>query len=105
MAQSTSDFLVKRLIDWGVHRVYGYPGDGINGVFGALNRVDGKIKLIQVRHGEMAAFSACAHAKFAGRGGVCMRTSGAGAIHLRNGLYAATLYHQPAGAIVRQSWR
>src|SRR2546428_10223583 len=105
MAQSTSDFLVKRLIDWGVHRVYGYPGDGINGVFGALNRVDGKIKFIQVRHEEMAAFMACAHAKFTGEVGVCMATSGPGAIHLLNGLYDARLDHQPVVAIVGQSSR
>src|SRR5438552_9120713 len=105
MAQSTSDFLVKRLIDWGVHRVYGYPGDGINGVFGALNRVDGKIKFIQVRHEEMAAFMACAHAKFTGEVGVCMATSGPGAIHLLNGLYDAKLDHQPVVAIVGQSSR
>src|SRR5438876_366197 len=102
MAQSTSDFLVKRRIDWGVHRVYGYPGDGINGVFGALNRVDGKIKFIQVRHEEMAAFMACAHAKFTGQVGVCMATSGPGAIHLLNGLYDAKMDHQPVVAIVGQ---
>src|SRR5207244_2314157 len=105
MTQSTSDFLVKRLIDWGVHRVYGYPGDGINGVFGALNRVDGKIKFIQVRHEEMAAFMACAHAKFTGEAGVCMATSGPGAIHLLNGLYDAKLDHQPVVAIVGQQAR
>src|SRR5438128_1980588 len=105
MAQSTSDFLVKRLIDWGVHRVYGYPGDGINGVFGALNRVDGKIKFIQVRHEEMAAFMACAHAKFTGEVGVCLATSGPGAIHLLNGLYDAKMDHQPVVAIVGQQAR
>src|SRR2546428_2122121 len=105
MAQSTSDFLVKRLIDWGVHRVYGYPGDCINGVFGALNRVDGKIKFIQVRHEEMAAFMACAQAKFTGEVGVCMATSGPGAIHLLNGLDDAKLDHQPVVAIVGQSSR
>src|SRR5438309_11505680 len=104
MAQSTSDFLVKRLIDWGVHRVYGYPGDGINGVFGALNRVDGKIKFIQVRHEEMASFMACGHAKFTGEVGVCMATSGPGAIHLLNGLYDAKLDHQPVVAIVGQTY-
>src|SRR5438132_2869795 len=105
MADSTSEFLVKRLTDWGVKRVYGYPGDGINGVFGALNRVDGKIDFIQVRHEEMAAFMACAHAKFTGEVGVCMATSGPGAIHLLNGLYDAKLDHQPVVAIVGQSSR
>src|SRR5207245_8230714 len=84
MSQSTSDFLVQRLIDWGVKRVYGYPGDGINGVFGALNRAKTKIDFVQVRHEEMAAFMACAHAKFTGDVGVCMATSGPGAIHLLN---------------------
>ncbi len=105
MAQSTSDFLVQRLIDWGCKRVYGYPGDGINGVFGALNRADGKIDFVQVRHEEMAAFMACAHAKFTGEVGVCMATSGPGAIHLLNGLYDAKLDHQPVVAIVGQSSR
>src|SRR5438128_3408418 len=105
MAESTSDFLVRRLTDWGVKRVYGYPGDGINGVFGALNRADGKIEFIQVRHEEMAAFMACAHAKFTGEVGVCMATSGPGAIHLLDGLYDAKLDHQPVVAIVGQSSR
>ncbi len=105
MAETTSDFLVKRLTEWGVKRVYGYPGDGINGVFGALNRADDKISFIQVRHEEMAAFMACAHAKFTGEVGVCMATSGPGAIHLLNGLYDAKLDHQPVVAIVGQSSR
>src|SRR6266699_2417318 len=105
MAQSTSDFLVQRLIDWGVRRVYGYPGDGINGIMGALERANGKIDFIQVRHEEMAAFMACAHAKFTGEVGVCMATSGPGAIHLLNDLYDAKLDHQPVVAIVGQSSR
>ena len=100
MAQNTSDFLVKRLIDWGIHRVFGYPGDGINGVMGALNRADGEIQFIQTRHEELAAFMACAHAKFTGQVGVCMATSGPGAIHLLNGLYDAKKDHQPVVAIV-----
>src|SRR5438045_6100466 len=105
MAQTTSDFLVQRLIDWGCKRVYGYPGDGINGVFGALNRADGKIDFVQVRHEEMAAFMACAHAKFTGEVGVCMATSEPGAIHLLNGLYDAKRDHQPVVAIVGPSTR
>jgi pyruvate dehydrogenase (quinone) len=105
MAETTSDFLVKRLGEWGVRRVYGYPGDGINGIMGALERAKGKIDFIQVRHEEMAAFMACAHAKFTGQPGVCMATSGPGAIHLLNGLYDAKLDHQPVVAIVGQSSR
>jgi pyruvate dehydrogenase (quinone) len=105
MAETTSDFLVKRLTEWGVRRVYGYPGDGINGITGALQRADGKIDFVQVRHEEMAAFMACAHAKFTGEVGVCLATSGPGAIHLLNGLYDAKLDHQPVVAIVGQSSR
>src|SRR5438128_8968259 len=103
MAETTSDFLVKRLGEWGVRRIYGYPGDGINGIMGALERAEGKIDFIQVRHEEMAAFMACAHAKFTGEPGVCLATSGPGAIHLLNGLYDAKLDHQPVVAIVGQS--
>jgi pyruvate dehydrogenase (quinone) len=90
------------LYDWGIRRVFGYPGDGINGVMGALNRAGGKIQFIQVRHEEMAAFMACAHAKFTGEVGVCIATSGPGAIHLLNGLYDARMDHQPVLAIVGQ---
>jgi pyruvate dehydrogenase (quinone) len=99
---TTSDFLVQRLYDWGVRRVYGYPGDGINGVMGALNRDQEKVEFIQARHEEEAAFMACAHAKFTGEVGVCIATSGPGAIHLLNGLYDAKLDHQPVVAIVGQ---
>src|SRR2546427_12760699 len=105
MSHTTSDFLVQRLFDWGVRRVYGYPGDGINGIMGALDRADGKIDFVQVRHEEMAAFMACAHAKFTGEVGVCLATSGPGAIHLLNGLYDAKLDHQPVVAIVGQQAR
>jgi pyruvate dehydrogenase (quinone) len=105
MSQTTSDFLIQRLREWGVRRIYGYPGDGINGVMGALNRAKGEIELIQVRHEEMAAFMACAHAKFTGEVGVCISTSGPGAIHLLNGLYDAKLDHQPVVAIVGQQAR
>jgi pyruvate dehydrogenase (quinone) len=105
MAETVGDFVVQRLHAWGVNRIYGYPGDGINGIMGALDRADGKIKFIQVRHEEMAAFMACAHAKFTGEPGVCLATSGPGAIHLLNGLYDAKLDHQPVVAIVGQSSR
>ena len=105
MAQQVSDFIVGRLIDWGIRRIYGYPGDGINGVMGALNRAKDKIDFIQVRHEEMAAFMACGHAKFTGEVGVCISTSGPGAIHLLNGLYDAKMDHQPVVAIVGQQAR
>ena len=91
-----------RLTEWGVHRIYGYPGDGINAFLGALDRADGDPEFIQVRHEEMAAFMACGHAKFTGEVGVCIATSGPGAIHLLNGLYDAKLDHQPVVAIVGQ---
>ena len=80
--KTVGDFLVKRLHEWGVRRIYGYPGDGINGVLGALERADGLIEFIQVRHEEMAAFMAAAHAKFTGDMGVCLSTGGPGASHL-----------------------
>ena len=102
MAGTTSDYLVHRLHEWGVRRVYGYPGDGINGVMGALNRFREKIEFIQTRHEEDAAFMACAHAKFTGEVGICIATSGPGAIRLLNGLYDAKLDHQPVVAIVGQ---
>jgi pyruvate dehydrogenase (quinone) len=105
MADTVSDFLVSRLAEWGIHRIYGFPGDGINGILGALNRDAHGIEFIQVRHEEMAAFMACGHAKFTGEVGVCLATSGPGAIHLLNGLYDAKLDHQPVVAIVGQSAR
>jgi pyruvate dehydrogenase (quinone) len=105
MAEMVSDFLLKRLADWGVERIYGYPGDGIGGIIGALDRFSGEIEFVQVRHEEMAAFMACAHAKFTGEVGVCLATSGPGAIHLLNGLYDAKLDHQPVVAIVGQQKR
>lgn len=104
MAQTVGDFLVQRLHEWGVTRIYGYPGDGINGVFGALQRF-GKIQFIQARHEEMAAFMASAHAKFTGELGVCIATSGPGATHLVTGLYDARLDHMPVLAIVGQQAR
>src|ERR1700760_1605074 len=105
MSQTVSDFLVERLYAWNVRRIYGYPGDGINGVMGALNRAKGKIDFIQVRHEENAAFMACGHAKFTGEVGICMATSGPGAIHLLNGLYDAKMDHQPVVAIIGQQAR
>ncbi|HEV8250046.1 MAG TPA: thiamine pyrophosphate-requiring protein [Gaiellaceae bacterium] len=99
---TVADFVLNRLREWGVHRIYGYPGDGINGFLGALDRAEEDPELIQVRHEEMAAFMACGHAKFTGEVGVCIATSGPGAIHLLNGLYDAKLDHQPVVAIVGQ---
>ena len=105
MAELVSDHLIARLSEWGVRRIYGYPGDGINAIMGALDRANGSPRFIQVRHEEMAAFMACGHAKFTGEVGVCLATSGPGAIHLLNGLYDAKLDHQPVVAIVGQQAR
>ncbi|UVL81593.1 thiamine pyrophosphate-requiring protein [Pseudomonas sp. B21-028] len=105
MSMTVGDFLVERLYEWGVRCIYGYPGDGINGVFGALNRANGKIRFIQARHEEMAAFMACAHAKFTGELGVCIATSGPGASHLVTGLYDARMDHMPVLAISGQQAR
>lgn len=102
---NVSDHLLQRLQAWGVRTVYGYPGDGINGIMGAFNRDDHGIRFVQARHEEMAAFMACGHAKFTGEVGVCLATSGPGAIHLLNGLYDAKLDHTPVVAIVGQSAR
>jgi pyruvate dehydrogenase (quinone) len=101
MSATVSDYLLYRLTQWGIRRIYGYPGDGINGILGALGR-NSELQFIQTRHEEMAAFMACAHAKFTGEPGVCLATSGPGAIHLLNGLYDAKLDHQPVVAIVGQ---
>ena len=105
MTTTVGDFIVERLYQWGVRRIYGYPGDGINGVFGALNRADGKIRFIQARHEEMAAFMAAADAKFSGQLGACIATSGPGATHLLTGLYDARMDHMPALAITGQQAR
>jgi len=105
MSDNVADFVLKRLREWGVHRIYGYPGDGINGFLGAFERVDGDPEFIQTRHEEMAAFMAGAHAKFTGEIGCCIATSGPGAIHLLNGLYDAKLDHQPVLAIIGQQKR
>jgi pyruvate dehydrogenase (quinone) len=103
MSQTVGDFIITRLREWSVQRIYGYPGDGINGLLAALRRADDHPRFIQSRHEEMSAFMACAHAKFAGEVGVCLATSGPGAIHLLNGLYDAKMDHQPVVAIVGQS--
>src|SRR3954467_13817136 len=105
MAQTVGQFVLHRLADWGVKRVYGYPGDGINGLLGAFHEVGDRIEFLQTRHEEIASFAATAHAKFTGEVGVCMATSGPGAIHLLNGLYDAKLDHQPVVAIVGQQKR
>src|SRR5215213_4604709 len=102
MAQNVSSFILGRLHDWGVERIYGYPGDGINGLIGAFHEHGDEVEFVQVRHEELAAFMATAHAKLTGEVGVCMATSGPGAIHLLNGLYDAKLDHQPVVAVIGQ---
>jgi pyruvate dehydrogenase (quinone) len=104
VAVTVGEYLLRRLIAWGVKRVFGHPGDGINGIIGAFREVP-ELRFIQVRHEEMAAFMACVQAKFAGEVGVCLATSGPGAIHLLIGLYDAKMDHQPVVAIVRQQAR
>ncbi|GAA4750249.1 thiamine pyrophosphate-requiring protein [Flavisolibacter ginsenosidimutans] len=105
MAQTVAEYLINRFHEWGVNRIFGYPGDGINGFMAALRGAEDKVQFIQTRHEEMAAFMACAHAKFTDEVGVCMATSGPGAIHLLNGLYDAKMDHQPVVAIVGQQAR
>src|SRR5262245_32604731 len=104
MSRTVADFLVERLNAWGVRRIFGYPGDGINGIIGALQR-SGDVDFVLARHEEMAAFMAGGHAKFTGEIGVCLATSGPGALHLVNGLYDAKMDHQPVLAIVGQQAR
>ena len=103
MGATVASFMLERLHGWGVRRIYGYPGEGINGFLGAFHEHGDEIEFIQTRHEELAAFMACAHAKLTGEIGVCMATSGAGAIHLLNGLYDAKLDRQPVLAIVGQA--
>lgn len=103
--QEVSDYLLERLRTWGVEHVFGYPGDGINGIMAAFGRADNKPMFIQSRHEEMSAFEAVGYAKFTDRVGICMATSGPGAIHLLNGLYDAKLDHVPVVAIVGQTNR
>src|SRR3954469_16934803 len=96
---NASDMLIETLMDWGVDTIFGLPGDGINGIMEALRVRQEKVRFIQVRHEESAAFMACAYAKFTGKLGVCLATSGPGGIHLLNGLYDANLDGQPVLAI------
>ncbi len=105
MSKTVGDFIIERLHQWGVQRIFGYPGDGINGVLGALQRSSAGIEFVQVRHEEMAAFMATAHAKFTGELGVCLSTGGPGATHMITGLYDAKLDHQPVLAIMGQAPR
>ena len=105
MAGTVADFIWQRLQEWGVRRVYGYPGDGIGGLIAALARVEDSIEFVQARHEEMAGLMACGEAKFTGEVGICIATSGPGAIHLLNGLYDAKLDHQPVLALVGQQAR
>ncbi len=105
MSTKVSDHILERLREWGVEHVFGYPGDGINGLLAAWGRADNKPRFVQSRHEEMSAFEAVGYAKFSGRIGVCAATSGPGAIHLLNGLYDAKLDHVPVLAIVGQTHR
>src|SRR5699024_3812077 len=105
MSQTVSDFIIQRLAEWGVSRIYGYSGDGINGMMAALRRSGDTVRMVQPRHEELAAFMASAHAKFTDAPGVCVATSGPGAVHLLNGLYDAKKDHVPAVAIVGQQAR
>ncbi|HEU4974853.1 MAG TPA: thiamine pyrophosphate-requiring protein [Baekduia sp.] len=106
MSQNVAQFMLERIHQqWGIDRIYGYPGDGINGLIGAFHQVGDEIAFTQTRHEEIAAFAATAHAKYTGEVGVCMATSGPGAIHLLNGLYDAKLDHQPVVAIIGQQKR
>src|SRR2546421_143013 len=99
MATTAADVLIETLMDWGVEVIFGLPGDGINGLMEALRQKQEKIRFIQVRHEEAAAFMACAYAKYTGKLGCCLATSGPGGIHLLNGLYDAKMDGQPVLAI------
>jgi pyruvate dehydrogenase (quinone) len=105
MAMNVSEFVWRRVREWGIQRVYGYPGDGVGGLDVALERLKDQLQYVQVRHEEMAAFMATAHAKFTGEVGLCYATSGPGAIHLLNGLYDARMDHCPVVALVGQQAR
>src|ERR671933_2280412 len=105
MSQTVGDYVLQRLREWDVEQVFAYPGDGINGIVAAFGKADDQPRFVQARHEEMAAFAAVGYAKFSGKVGVCMATSGPGAIHLLNGLYDAKLDHVPVVAIVGQTAR
>jgi len=104
MTHTAADVLADRLVDWGVHVIFGLPGDGINGIMESLRTRQDRLTFIQVRHEEAAAFMACAYAKFTGHLGVCLATSGPGAIHLLNGLYDAKMDGAPVLAITGQTY-
>src|SRR3989442_9351927 len=104
MRQTAADVLIETIHDWGVEVVFGLPGDGINGIMEALRKRQDRVTFVQVRHEEAAAFMACGYAKFTGRLGVCLATSGPGAIHLLNGLYDAKLDGAPVLAITGQTY-
>ena len=104
MARTTADVLADRLIDWGVRVIFGLPGDGINGIMEALRTRQDRLTFIQVRHEEAAAFMACGYAKYTGKLGVCLATSGPGAIHLLNGLYDAKMDGAPVLALTGQTY-
>jgi pyruvate dehydrogenase (quinone) len=99
MAKTTADLLIERLIDWGIDTIFGFPGDGVNGIFESLRTHQDKMRFIQVRHEETAAFAAVGYAKYSGRLGVCLATSGPGGVHLLNGLYDAKCDGQAVLAI------
>src|SRR5919112_2856058 len=105
MSETGGAYVLKRLHEHGIERVYGYPGDGINGILGGFHEHGEEVEFVQTRHEELAAFAATAHAKLTGDVGVCMSTSGPGAVHLLNGLYDAKLDHAPVVAIVGQQAR
>src|SRR5467141_3238332 len=104
MAKTAADLMIEALIDWGVDIIFGLPGDGINGIMESLRTHQEQIRFIQVRHEEAAAFMACAYAKYTGKLGVCLATSGPGGIHLLNGLYDAKLDGQPVLAITGMAY-
>src|SRR3954451_10064217 len=101
MSETVAAHLLNRVNEWGVDKIYGYPGDGINGILGAFHEVD-SVEFVQCRHQEIATFAACAHAKLTRGGGVCLATSGPGAVHLLNGLYDAKDKHQLVRDLVGQ---
>src|SRR5438105_7013992 len=104
MSQTAADILIENVIDWGVDTVFGLPGDGINGIMEALRVRQERIRFIQVRHEEAAAFMACGYAKYTGKLGCCLATSGPGGIHLLNGLYDAKMDQAPVLAITGQTF-
>ena len=105
MAQTVGEFFAQRLKEWGIRTIFGFPGDGINGVLEGLEKHREDFLLVQARHEEMAAFMACAYAKFSGELGVCLSTGGPGATHMITGLYDAKLDHMPVLAITGQASR